>query len=310
MSNFGYSFPSGCGLQRSGLSIQRENGTYTAGTLKYMVSVAADVDEVSAIAVALEHPLIPKEGSRIIPGIPLYVQSLSANLVDREVDTATGLTGGYIISVDVSCVGYGSYNGPGIFTYYVSCNTRSVGKTSDRYGQRIYVKYKPKDKNGNVKKDKDDNDIEITQYPTVEREQAEVVITAKGVVYCNDIGAELGNRWIMMRNNDQFVGCAPGTLLCTGLELDPIDLTSNPRKWRLQLKFQSRPEGWNPIVAWTNPDTGEVPPDVTLGESENIKFPELYGSIDYATTWPLNGVIESPGPAEIPTFVNLDIGVM
>jgi hypothetical protein len=224
----------GISLRRGDFNITRENGSYRSVNIPYFIDINKNVDEMQAVALALDHPDLPKEGDNPIPGVPLFVNSLSASIFERSSKL------GYIVKVDVSCVGYGDYSGPGVFTYYFRGSNRNIETGYDYFGRKIVKTYSPSSG--------PDAGKTFTQYPKVDRETMDWFFYAKGVVFSNEPSMDIGKRWAMRVNEDNFLGFLPGELLCTNIEMDPIDIYNKPNKWKVQFTFHSRYEKWLPFI--------------------------------------------------------------
>ena len=270
--------PNGCAITRSETNLLREAGSYVGGQVAYYVEVYWDEQRsypnvVVATALAINHPDIPKEGSRINENIPLLVNRIQGELVDRFDNK------NYLIKVTIDLVSVNDYNGIGVFSTFMRFTDKQVDTSTDVFGRRIDVQYQGKH-----------------QYPSVQRMGFDVQLFHRGIVLSNLPNVDVGKRWLMFTNADTWFGFEPGQLLCTSLDCDPVDTFSNPNKWRVQITLTGRWEGWMPWAWWTDSKTGEAPEDLEYGYG--YKPIQLYVPINYADTWPLNGVVANPGPPE------------
>lgn len=278
-----------CDITRNECNFQRESGAYRGGNVAYYVEVYFDEkrnypNAPVAVALAMRHPDIPQEGSRIDENIPLLVNSVTGELVERFDNK------NYLVKVQCSLVSINDYNGVGMFSTFIRATDKMVETTHDMFGRMIEVEYQSK-----------------KQHPSVTRAGFDVQIFHRGIVLTDDPATDVGKRWLLFTNQDKYLAFDPGTLLCTSMDCDPVDTFSSPQKWRVQLTLTGRWEGWMPWAWWIDSKTGEAPDDLAYGTG--YKPIQLYSAINYATTWPLNGVIANPGPANItpPGYYDLNM---
>jgi hypothetical protein len=90
--------------------------------------------------------------------------------------------------------------------------------------------------------------------------------------------------WAGFVNQALWNGGPPGTWLCTSVTFEPADTTTTPKRWRMNYEFEFQREGWDPDIIFTDPETGEPPPDLVLGEG--YKTVTVYPTKSFSSKFP------------------------
>ena len=77
-----------------------------------------------------------------------------------------------------------------------------------------------------------------------------------------------------------WLGSAPATYLCKAITGDPVALENGAIAWRVAYEFESSAEQtWDPLLVYTDEETGKPPADATLGNG--IAQAVLYRATDF-----------------------------
>ena len=85
-------------------------------------------------------------------------------------------------------------------------------------------------------------------------------------------------------NSAQWFGGAPGTWLCADVQQTLHNRNTTPASWIMTVRFQYDPSGWDPTAVAVDPETGQPPPDLVLGQG--IKTVITYPRTDFNEQWP------------------------
>jgi len=100
-----------------------------------------------------------------------------------------------------------------------------------------------------------------------------------------DYPDEISRYWVGSLNSTYWAGSAPYTWLCTRCDFVGKDLALNRQHWwEFTWEFQFNPQGWIPVVFFTDPVSGKPPQD--LVPAYGYKNVEWYGYIDYNELFP------------------------
>lgn len=89
--------------------------------------------------------------------------------------------------------------------------------------------------------------------------------------------------WVGKVNISPWRNRPAGQWLCTDASYDEVDGGDNPPTYRFRWSFQlaEDAEGWLPVVAYTDPVTGQTPVDVAM--DNGLKAIPFYRQADFAT---------------------------
>jgi len=89
-------------------------------------------------------------------------------------------------------------------------------------------------------------------------------ITLRGVLTTKSGDGSKYSALLNTVNDGEWIaGCAAGTLLCTKADYTVHDRVSS--KCKFHYEFEYKEEGWPPIVAFVDPETGKIPPGLVKG---------------------------------------------
>ena len=86
--------------------------------------------------------------------------------------------------------------------------------------------------------------------------------------------------WQNKINSADWFGGSPGVWLCTRVNVQPIQESSTPPRWKFTFEFQAKPyPGWQPWVRYIDPETGKPP--VGLVDGTGYKQVQHYDEADF-----------------------------
>ena len=91
--------------------------------------------------------------------------------------------------------------------------------------------------------------------------------------------------WQATVNAIPWMGGGAGTWLCSSVTSDPRCVGTNPSRWKFHFEFQRKLDGWQPVVFFSDPDTGKPPSDLVM--NTGIKQVEWYPSRIFQELFPV-----------------------
>ena len=108
--------------------------------------------------------------------------------------------------------------------------------------------------------------------------EAQSTLIGDPVVETNSPGV-ISQSWAGRVASNAWEGGQPGEWLCESVTFEPVDLTSDPNRYRLTFTMRRKAGGWQPSAVYVDPETDRPPPDLVEGQS--IKTVEWYPSKDF-----------------------------
>lgn len=68
----------------------------------------------------------------------------------------------------------------------------------------------------------------------------------------------------------------PGKWLCTNFTSEVHDASTTPTTWRVEVSFQADGFNWNPMAVFTDPSTGQQPPNLVAGVGYRTVVTQYY----------------------------------
>lgn len=107
-------------------------------------------------------------------------------------------------------------------------------------------------------------DETVTQGGKVPQQLPLVELTYRGLIQPQSIALEVFK--YLGRTNSTTWNYGPrGTWLCTNFSAEVHDTGTNPDTWLAEVTFQAAPDKWYPTAVFTDPATGQVPPNLIPG---------------------------------------------
>lgn len=151
----------------------------------------------------------------------------------------------------------------------------------DQYGTQITVTHEfPEDY---VDNDKYAGNT-VTQGGTVSYLKPELALMATGIesiTYPERLAAE----WIGFINSTTWRGVSTaGMWLCSNVQYALHNHKTSPKQWKFTFEFVFNQDGWDPFVAFKDPNTGKSPSGLVSGTG--YKSVSMYPSKDFNTKFP------------------------
>ena len=232
------------------------------------------VNPALALREAIADGNVPAFLARPYRTVPLYCTSHSAQMVEvtqagtRVIDVSYTYEAGHLLESN--------------FLLTAQCSLQSEQRSTDAYGQPLYVYYTPPE--GAMQTQIGETDFNV---PTAE-------LVAVGLYKTDSPAADVVDVWLNKINTDAFAGFAAQTMLCTAVDFVPWNYETTPRTYKFTFRFTARTinywQGlalypWTAKILYRDENTGYPPGDVTY--TNGFAQYGLYGGLDYSTTAPL-----------------------
>jgi hypothetical protein len=170
---------------------------------------------------------------------------------------------------------YRPYGRDGInLVFSVSSQGTQVQTQKDAYGNPLIVEYEyPADYAIAAYRGKT-----IQQGATASVFMTQTTLVASGLVN-TDYPYTITSFFANSVNALWFSGGAPRTWYCNKCAASPHDMGVSPRLWRFDFEFIHNPIGWDQDYWFTDPNTGQPPPDLVAGTG--IKPLQWYAEVHY-----------------------------
>ena len=251
-------------------SLEANYGTADSVSVQHHVKISKSVLAAEALVYAIWHPSLPHFPDAISPNIHLYVVSQTANYVN----TITAPDDAYLISVTTKAIQSAKMeNG---YLIYFRSNCQQTTAKQDVMGQLTTVGYTyPGDT------------TQTNQVCDVPWFKPGFELVATGISEV-DSPIPIIETWLNKVNATSFWGVGSSKLLCTAVTVEPLCLTSNPKKYKFSFSFSGVYDTHFPTGYFIDPQTGKTPTDIQ--SLVGIKQFLMYDSIDYSNTFPFGGV--------------------
>jgi hypothetical protein len=86
--------------------------------------------------------------------------------------------------------------------------------------------------------------------------------------------------WVAKVSSVGWLGASERKWLCTRGDYELVNAEASPKHYRFNIEFEKSDVGWDPTVAYKDPETGEIPPDLEKGVG--IKDITWYAAKDFS----------------------------
>jgi hypothetical protein len=252
-------------------TIEQNYGVNESVSIQHCVKVTSSIPIAKALKYAIQHPDLPHFADPIAGYLQLYVVNQSASYTN----TSTLGDGAYMITVTTKAVNATKMDNG--YLLYIRGACQSTTTKQDVFGQLCTVEYTYP---GDIEPTE-----QVCELPWM-KPSFEVVST--GISEC-DNPVPVIDTWLNKVNSATFWGINASKLLCTGVNVEPFSITSNPKKYKFQFTFSGVPDDWYPMGYFVDPQTNKTPPDVQM--LTGYKKFLLYQSMDYNQVFPFAGVV-------------------
>lgn len=239
-------------ILQGSISVSESAGIITSA--KRTALVSGNWSSLSAAAGdILSDANLPAVGHKItINGQDLHLEDRDVRLIDggdAEVELA-----------------YKRRDTPETMQYRIGTSVEQVTTQLDREGNPITVTH-----NG------------VTQGGEISADDSLTVLEAEFVTQSATPGTVVAT-WGNKVNSTAWMGGAPGEWRVTHASAELVDSTTSPHpEYRFRFQFTHRAGGWQPAVAFVDPETGNPPPGLVAGTG--YKTVNHYHEIDFNTVF-------------------------
>jgi len=248
------------------LESREEYGAMQFLRLRYLVTGVSGSGGASSLQAALTDAGVPAYGVRSTTFPNLYCVNRSARLAPGAKD---------VFEVDVELVSSSQLEAGWIFHF--STAQQNYETQRDGNGFPITVQYQfPNDH-----WDSDLAGVLLTQGATINVLRPAYEAYATGIVD-TEFPLSVQEKYFLHVNSTEWFGAQPGEWMCASIISDPHDLSTEPRKYKFQVRFQHKRGGWQPMVYFQH--QGEIPPDLIPGIGYKSVY--WYAGADFNEMWP------------------------
>jgi hypothetical protein len=133
--------------------------------------------------------------------------------------------------------------------------------------------------------------IEVTHNSVTQRGEVQVMVPHGSFTWEiteeGDNPESIVSYWIGKTNSEEWRGGAAGQWLVAGVSYELInnaEAVGGNRKYTFSYELERNPAGWDPEIAWKDPDTGTYPSGLVAGTG--IKTIEYYPSVAFVPKFP------------------------
>lgn len=150
-----------------------------------------------------------------------------------------------------------------------SSSLQQVTTQKDRQGNAIYVTYAGSGT----------NQASVTQGGSIQVNLPHTSITA--VYNANAHPVNVASGLSGRLNSTTWLGYPSGCWQCSLDDFSLIDPTQTPPLYGFTFRFELQEDGWQPIAAWNDPKTGQIPIDAKLSTQNGLKQISYYPVSDF-----------------------------
>jgi hypothetical protein len=253
------------------VTLKQEYGVYTGLDASYTVTGLTSSTIAEGAIEALG--TVGAYGTAFSGSSNLIIVEKTAKLVDYSSSASREFT------VDVKYVPYGELQDNWVWSWEVSLSQKQ--RNTDIFGLPLSVEYTyPSDYQ--LRPELADATVQAgatvtTDYAIIELIGRKIISTNTPTVYIN--------QWLNYVNTDAW---GPfGARDCRVARVAPklLDISTSPHKYLFEVVIQCKGDGWDSNIAFTDPNTGEMPTDATPGTGYKGVFTHF--DFDFNTVWPL-----------------------
>jgi hypothetical protein len=254
-------------ILESPVSVQEEGGVITS--LTTVIRVTAISGSTVTARLADVYNALDSGGYTAFSSTSTYTH---LSLMRRDVEFLRNQTTIADATLEYKARGMGGLAPIGQLTWRLSSSLQQIDTQFDVFGNQIILSHTyPAD---------DENYPNETKQVTATVQQMipQGELIGDGLVYLSNPIA-FRNAYIGHINAYYWNGGAPGTWLCSEINITPHTFDASLTLWALTLAFQYDPSGWAPLAVFTDPTTNKPP--VGLIDGVGVVNPRVQPYADF-----------------------------